>query len=211
MARVKTIKNLYDKKHRTLDADGIWGDVLGEPESHGAWLIWGPEKNGKTWFTVKLADYLSRHMRVLYVSAEEGTGKAFVDTCQRVNLDPANRRLHFEEYISIEELDEKLQQRRSPAAVVLDNMTIYADELKNGVLRRLLNKYPQKLFIFLAHEERREPYTATAKLVRKLAKVIVYVEGLMCTVSGRVPGGSLVIDENRAALFHANYVNDGSN
>jgi len=41
--------------------------------------------------------------------------------------------------------------------------------------------------------------------------VIVYVEGLMCTVSGRVPGGSLVIDENRAALFHANYVNDESN
>lgn len=211
MPRVKTIKNLYDKRHSTLLTTGVWRDVMGEPESNGAWLIWGPEKNGKTWFSIKLADYLSKQMRVLYVSAEEGTGKAFVDTCRRVNLQAGNRRLHFEEYISIEELDERLQKRRAPRAVVIDNMTIYADELKGGVLRRLIKRHPQKLFIFLAHEERKEPYTATAKLVRKLAKLIVYIEGLQCTVSGRVPGGRLVIDEERASLFHENITQNGSN
>jgi hypothetical protein len=182
--------------------DGYWQAVMGNPEANGAWLLWGPEKNGKTWFAVKLADYLSTFMRVLYVSAEEGIGKAFVDTCRRAALNPGNRNLNFEEYVSIQELDALLSRRRSPQCVVLDNMTIYADELKNGTLRRMLNKYPQKLFVFVAHEERNEPYTATAKLVRKLAKVIVYVRGLMCTVSGRVPGGNLMIDQDRADLYH---------
>lgn len=200
--RIKTIRNIYDKRHSTLDMQGVWHAVLGQPEDNGAWLVWGPEKNGKTWFAVKLADYMSNFSKVLYVSAEEGIGKAFVDTCRRAGLDPANRNLNFEEYITIHELDQVLQRRRSPNTIVLDNMTVYADELKNGVLRRLLNKYPHKLFIFVAHEERNEPYTATAKLVRKLAKVIVYVRGLMCTVSGRVPGGNLMIDQDRADLYH---------
>lgn len=201
--RIKTIKNIYDKRHSTIPMNGVWGTVMGTPEDNGCWLIWGPEKNGKTWFSIKLADYLSAFARVLYVSAEEGIGKAFVDTCRRAALCPTNRNLKFEEYITISELDELLMRRRSPKVVVLDNMTIYADELKNGVLRKLLNKHPHKLFIFVAHEERNEPYTATAKLVRKLAKVIVYTRGLMCTVSGRVPGGNLMIDEDRAELYHA--------
>jgi len=210
-ARAKSINQLYNLKAKTLQLDGLYSDVLGTPEAGGAWMIWGSEKNGKTWFAVKLADYLSSMMKVLYIIAEEGTGPDFVNTCKRVNLQANNRALQFTEYLSIDELIEKLNKRRSAQAIFIDNTTIYHDELKNGGVRKLLARYPGKLFVFIAHEDRGEPYTAQAKLIRKLAKVVVYIRGLMCVISGRVPGGTLMIDEQRAQLYHQFKTDDNEN
>jgi len=201
MARAKSISNIYSKKFKVFDFDGLWLKAMGKPEADGIWLVYGPEKNGKTWFSIKLAEYLSQFGKVLYISAEEGTGKGIQDTFYRIGLNPSNRALQFEEYTPIEELDQLLSKRKSARIVFLDNMTIYADELKNGMLRKFTQKHSDKLFVIIAHEERNEPYTATAKLASKLAKVIVRVKGLACTVSGRVPGGVLTIDEEKAALY----------
>jgi len=196
------MKNLYDKKHKTFVLDGVWKEVMGEPERHGAWIIYGLEKNGKTWFALLLADYLARFGKVLYISAEEGAGSAFVDACARARISPNKKGLNVIEYEPMEDVSSYLKKRKSARIVFIDNITIYADELKNGAFRKLLKEHPDVLFIFLAHEERGEPYTATAKLCRKLAKLIFHVQGLACTVSGRCPGGKLVIDEQRAALYH---------
>lgn len=206
--RNRTIKNLYDQKFSTFPFEGVWQATIGQPETNGAWLVYGAEKNGKTWFALCLAEYLSSFASTLYVSAEEGMGKTFVDACQRAQIDPNNRKLHFLEYIPIEELSAKLAKRKSAKVVVLDNLTIYQDELKSSALRTLLQKHSEKLFVFIAHEERNEPYTAAAKLAKKLAKIIVRVEGLACFVSGRCPGGSLVINEKHAVLYHGNQILD---
>jgi hypothetical protein len=208
MSRALTIKNVYDKKHTSIEMDEPWCNVFGEPEANGIWLIWGAEKNGKTWFALQLANYLSVNAEVIYISAEEGIGKAFVETCKRAKINESNKHLKFFEYISIDELNEKLAKRRSSDIVFIDNITIYNDELKNGLLRKLTNDFPNKLFILLAHEERNEPYTATAKLAKKLAKVIVYVKGLACNVYGRVPGGTLTINEEKAKLFYGNNITE---
>ncbi len=110
--------------------------------------------------------------------------------------------MKFLEYLPLSELKEKLNKRRSAKVVVIDNLTIYADELKNGGLRKMMGQHKNKLLVFIAHEERKEPYTATAKLCRKLAKIIVRVQGLACFVSGRCKGGMLMIDEEKAGLYH---------
>lgn len=202
MGRSLTVGNVYAKTFKTYKFDGIWRDVFGDIEQNGVILIWGNEKNGKTWFALKFADYLSSFERVLYVSAEEGVSMNLQDTLKRIGVHYGNRCLHLEEYLSIEELDHKISKRQSARIVFVDNMTIYNDELKNGMFRKLVNKHSGKLFIFLAHEERGEPYTATAKLAKKLAKVVIYVEGLRCSVAGRVPGGVLDIDMEKSALYH---------
>ena len=202
MSRAITLKNLHDKKFKVFPFEGIWADVMGQPELTGAWLIYGAEKNGKTWFSLKLAEYLSSFAKTLYVSAEEGTGKTFVDACKRAKLDARNRNLQFLEYTLLVDLNEKIAKRKSAKIIFIDNITIYSDELKNGGLRDMLKQHTDKLLVFVAHEDRKEPYTATAKLCRRLAKVIVRVQGLMCFVSGRCPGGTLMIDEDRARLFH---------
>jgi hypothetical protein len=201
MSRSLTIHNLYNQKFETLPLDGRWLELLGEIQRTGAWLIYGAEKNGKTWLALTMAGYLSGFEKVLYVSAEEGTSKTFIDSCRRAGLNGSFRRLNFEEYVPIPELEEKLNKRKAPRIIFIDNITIYADELKNGVLRNLLKANADKLFVFLAHEENKEPYTATAKLCRRLANAILHVEGLMCVVSGRVPGGKIVIHDN-AYLYH---------
>ena len=54
----------------------------------------------------------------------------------------------------------------------------------------------------MAHEERNKPYTAAAIMASKLAKVLIRVQGLQLNVFGRVPGGVLKIDENKASLYY---------
>jgi len=208
MSRALTVKNIYDKKYETLQTDGIWHDVLGEPESNGIWLIYGKEKNGKTWLAVMLSKYLSNMKNVLYISAEERIGMAFRDTLQRVGMNTATKSIHFIEYENMEELGHRLNKRNAADVVFVDNLTIYNDELKGSVLRHFVNSHPSKLFIFVAHEERNEPYTSSARLARKLAKVIFHVKGLAADVSGRVPGGTLVIDEHKALIYHGNIIHN---
>lgn len=206
MARPKGvyIKSLYELKDKIkrFDFSGVFSIVMGQPTTTGIWIIYGNEKNGKTWFALKLADYLSQFSNVLYVSAEEGTDGEFIDACERAKIPFDNRKLKFYEYTEIEVLDEMISKRRAPKVVFIDNVTIYQDELKNGVLRKFVQKHSDKLFVFLAHEDRKEPAGATAKLIKKLAKIIVRVQGLACFVSGRCPGGVLTINEEKAQLYH---------
>ena len=209
-ARVLTVKNIYDKHYDILKTSGIWREVLGETEANGAWLIKGLEKNGKTWLALLAAKMLSENYRVLYISAEEGVGKAFRDTLKRIGVDTSERNIHFLEYEDKESLEMRLKKRKSAEVVIVDNMTIYNEEFKGNALRMFLSEFRNKLFIFLAHEERGEPYTASAKMVQKLAKVIYKVKGLAVTVSGRIPGGTLIIDETKAQLFHGNSIKNES-
>ena len=206
MRKALTIENAYKIKHQVFELDGVWLDTMGRPEKNGAWLIWGSEKNGKTWLTLLLSDMLCRHEKLFYMSAEEGTGSAFIDSLKRANINSKNNMMHLMPYESLTDLYSRLKARRAPRIVVIDNLTVYAKELRGGALEKLLRDFPSVLFIFLAHEEKGEPYTAAAKLLRKLAKLIFYVEGLACTVGGRCPGGQLIIDPERAALYHGNHL-----
>lgn len=70
MARALTIRNLYDKVFSFLPLEDEWLEAIGtETEDSGVWLIYGKEKNGKTTFALKLANYLSTMRKVLYISA----------------------------------------------------------------------------------------------------------------------------------------------
>lgn len=208
MARAITARNLLEKKHETFQLDGEWEKVMGNPERSGLWLIYGKEKNGKTWFALLLALYFCLFEAVIYVSAEEGIGKAFKDSCIRAQLNPnKHKNIHFLEYEPIEDLKKRLKKRNAAKIVFLDNHTIYNEELKGQGLNNLKKEFPHVLFVGIAHEDRNEPATSSAKMCRKLAAIIMRVQGLTCTVSGRCPGGILSIDEEKAALYHGHQTN----
>ncbi len=206
MARAISTKSLLEKTYKNFEFDGFWLTVLGIIAKGGFWIIYGNEKNGKTLFALKLAEYLTKFENVLYVSAEEGTGKEFQANAQRAKLDPKNKKIKFIEYIDLESLKLKLSKRQSPRIVLIDNITVYVNELKNGQLYTLKDDYPNTTFIFLAHEDNKEPYTATAKLCKRLAKIIIRVVGLTAFVSGRCPGGQILVDEQTAMLFHGSQI-----
>lgn len=202
MARALSVKNLYSQRFTTLLIEGKYEEAFGNPSDSGLWIIYGKEKNGKTTFALQLADYLSTLKRVLYISAEEGMEKEFTESCIRAGIAETNAAIHFIDYEPLDDLRLRLTSRKTESIIVIDNITVYNDELKNGALRKLQKDYPKKLFIFIAHEEAGEPYTATAKLCKRLAKIICRVEGLACDVSGRCPGGRIIINEQKASLYY---------
>jgi energy-coupling factor transporter ATP-binding protein EcfA2 len=206
--RALTVSNLYAKKFVPLQlSEGLFKGLLTGIPSSGCWLIYGKEKNGKTTLSLMLADYLSKTGKVLYLQVEEGLGEEiqepFVDAMKRVGISSDNRNLHTLGDIEFEELQKRLNVRRSPDIIFIDNVT-FCDWLKNGGVRKLMREFNKKIFIFLAHEDKDgEPYGATAKMIAKLSTTIFYVNGLKCSVSGRrIKGGEFIINEERAGLIH---------
>jgi len=208
MVRALSTKNLFDKQYKTFGFSGLWAQAMGEPTRNGIWTIYGKEKHGKTWFTLMIADVLSEFERVLYISAEEGMDKPFVEAVKRAGIKASKSRLNYLEYIPIDELEERLSKRKSPNVIILDNCTIYAPDFKGGVLRKLMHKYPGKLFIYVAHEEKNEPSNALGQMAKKLSKIIVRVQGLTAFISGRCPGGTISIDEQKSQLFWGTIENE---
>ena len=81
---------------------------------------------------------------------------------------------------------------------------MYSDEMKpTEIKKRLIDALPNKLIIFVAHEERKDAYPAVARMAKKLAKVIFHIEGLKAFVTSRFsPGGEIVIDERKSEIYH---------
>jgi hypothetical protein len=204
LMKVLSPQNLYAMKHTTFQFSGPWGEYLGNPPKNGVWIVYGRDKHGKTSFTLSLVKFLSDFEKVLYVSAEEGTDPLFVESVKRSKITASNS-VGFLPYIEIESLNKKLSQRKSPKIIVIDNMTIYMDEFKRNGINEFMKKNADKLIIFLSHEDRKEPSTAAGKLVKKLAKIFVRVEGLQATIGGRCPGGNILINEEKAEMFGVNF------
>lgn len=204
--RTLSVKNIYSQRFTTLQMDGDYREPFGEPSDNGIWLIYGKEKNGKTTFALQLARYLSTKKKVLYVSAEEGVEMEFTRACSRAGITEKDRNLNFIDYEPLEDLKERISKKKSARIVFVDNITIYNDELKGGALRALQRDFPNHLFVFVAHEDDTggAPYTSSGKLCKKLAKIICHVEGLIAQIAGRCPGGSIIISEKNAALYHSN-------
>jgi predicted ATP-dependent serine protease len=203
MSRSLTSRNLLEKHTgQTVQLSGVLAEAVGAAECRGCWLIYGAEKNGKTWFALTLAKEIARFERVGFVSAEEGLDKSFRDACQRAGITAADRML-WDEYLSVDEIVEKYRRPRTPNIVFIDNLTMYSDELKPSELKKkLMDALPKKLIIFVAHEERKEAYPALARMAKKVAKVIIHIQGLKAFIISRFgPGGELSVDEQKSALF----------
>lgn len=203
--RSKTTANLFEKKvTKTVQlANEAMKRAIGNAEQKGCWIVYGVEKNGKTGFALQLAKELAQFEKVNYISAEEGLDDSFLGAVKRANI-TTGANILWDEYMTVDEIIKKHKKQRSPNIIVIDNLTIYADELKpSEIKKKLIDGLPNKLIILLAHEERREAYPAIAKMAKKLAKVIFHVVGLKAFVTSRFSdGGELVIDENKSEVYH---------
>lgn len=213
MSRAKTTKNVFDKKPGKIVSigDPVLSEAIGKATRRGCWLIYGAEKNGKTWFSCRLAKELAKpdangvRDKVYYISAEEGLEDSFKGAMKRAGITTADRVL-WDEYLTIEEMVEKFSKPKSANIIFVDNLTLYKGDLTPKELKiKLLDKLPDKLFVFVAHEERKEPAPDTARMAKKLAKVIVHVQGLTAFVTSRFSaGGEIVIDEEKSKIFWGN-------
>lgn len=206
MARSLSTQNLFDKKPRRLLRlqNDVLSEAIGQAERKGCWLLYGAEKNGKTWLAGFLTKDLAKSERVWYISAEEGTDESFRQGMRRAGVTTGTK-VQWDEYLPLEEIISELAKgsKKRVGVVIIDNLTMYGDEITPALLKkRLIDAFPDKLFILLAHEERKEPYGALARMAKKMAKVILHVKGLKTFIISRhAAGGELIINEEKSALF----------
>ena len=199
--RFRTIKNILERQFEVLQLGGVWAEVLGQPEANGLWLIEGYEKMGKSTLSLLLAQELAKGLKVGYVMAEQGFDKDFQDLLIRLSIG-FNRNLKFMEYVPLQDLDYMLKKKGQPDVIFIDNLTVYVDELKGGKLLQFIRDNPKKLIVLIAHTERGEVKYATGRLAKRLAKRVIIVDGNKAVVDGRSEGGHLIINKNKAELFH---------
>lgn len=188
MAKAISNKNVLNAKFETANFTGKWLASFGKPELRGAWIIYGESGTGKTHFALELLKYLSQFVdRSAYDTLEQGLSLSFQNAWKDAEMQEVGSRVIVLAKESIKDLRERLAKRKSPDVVVIDSITALVGFTRN-VFIELINDFPNKLFIFIAHEENNKPYPAIAQHVRKLSEVKIHVEGYKAFTTTRFKG-----------------------
>ncbi len=188
MGRALSNKNVCDARFETAEFTGAWLDSFGRPELRGAWIIYGESGCGKTHFALMLMKYLARFVnRVAYDTLEQGLSLSFQNSWNDAEMQDVGASAIVLDKETIEDLRERLDKKRSPSIVIIDSITALVG-FTRAVFTKLINDYPDKLFIFIAHEENGKPYPAVAQHVRKLSEVKIHVEGFKAFFTTRFKG-----------------------
>ncbi len=178
MAKAISNKNVADAKFNPAPFEGAFKAALGRPELKGSWLIFGKSGSGKTTFALQLAKYLTRFVdKVAFDSLEQGLSLSMQKAWKRVDMEEAGSKVIFLDKESLLELRERLAKRKSPNVVIIDSVMCLIG-LRMSDYQKLVNDYPNKLFVFLAHEDDKgKPSPAIAEKIRKLSDIKMHVEG----------------------------------
>ena len=183
LRRTVSITELMQKKFKDIQLKGDWKQLLGEPEATGVWIIWGKSFNGKTNFCLQLAKELASSYKVLYNSLEEGARKSMQTAIERNNMLAVKRSFHIIQE-SIEDLEKRLETRRSAQVIFIDSLQ-YSD-LTKPEYKKLKARFPNKLFIFVSHAEGKNPKGRFADFVRYDCDVKIRVEGYKAFTMSRL-------------------------
>ena len=135
---------------------------------------------------MQLCRELCKFGLVLYVSLEEGTSLTLQNTLRREGMMEANRRLKVIRGESIEDLSERLEQRKSADFVIIDSFQ-YTQMTYKAYLK-FKEKHPNKLLIFISHADGKNPSGRSAKSVMYDASLKIWVEGYRAFSKGRFFG-----------------------
>jgi hypothetical protein len=185
LKRAWSSENVLKAKFNGLPLDGIWAEVIGQPERAHSWIIWGQSGSGKTTFNMKLARYLGQFERVIYNSMEEGLSKSIQDAYNRAGISPKDRVIMVQE--NMKQLAVRLSKHKSPNIVFIDS--IRYTRMRWDDYQSFCNRFPKKLLIWVAHSKGKEPKGALAEDIRYDAFVKIYTEGYRAFISSRFKSG----------------------
>ena len=200
MARTLSAKQVLTIKFDTIRLGGGWDECVGEIETTGVWFIWGNSGNGKTSAVVSLCKELSAFGKVLYNSREEGVSLTMQNTLRRYGMGELGSRFQLAN-MSLQELDEKISQQRSPKFVVLDSFQFMGLTYKD--FRAFCEKHKNKMLIFVSRTRGRQPEGRAAISAMYDASCKIWVEGYKAFSKGRFVGatGEMTIWEEGAKKY----------
>lgn len=200
MARTLSAKQVLTIKFDTIRLGGGWDECVGEIETTGIWFIWGNSGNGKTSAVVSLCKELSAFGKVLYNSREEGVSLTMQNTLRRYGMGELGSRFQLAN-MSLQELDEKISQQRSPKFVVLDSFQFMGLTYKD--FRAFCEKHKNKMLIFVSRTRGRQPEGHAAISAMYDASCKIWVEGYKAFSKGRFVGttGEMTIWDEGAKKY----------
>lgn len=200
MARTLSAKQVLTIKFDTIRLGGGWDECVGEIETTGIWFIWGNSGNGKTSAVVSLCKELSAFGKVLYNSREEGVSLTMQNTLRRYGMGELGSRFQLAN-MSLQELDEKISQQRSPKFVVLDSFQFMGLTYKD--FRAFCEKHKNKMLIFVSRTRGRQPEGRAAISAMYDASCKIWVEGYKAFIKGRFVGttGEMTIWDEGAKKY----------
>ncbi len=201
MKRALSVENVESANFKTLDFTGQWFRAVGRPQLTGSWIIYGPPKHGKTTFGMMLVKYLSSFERCAYDSIEEGLSLTIQLAMKRVNMSSAGGRVLLLDQVEMKDLVKYLDRHKSPNIIVVDS--IQFAEMTFSQYKRIKQRFPKKLFIYVSHVEGSRPEGQVAKRIWRDANVVWRVEGHRAFPDGRYEGAGEPIDvwPERAAEY----------
>lgn len=193
-------KQVLTIKFDTIRLGGGWDECVGEIETTGIWFIWGNSGNGKTSAVVSLCKELSAFGKVLYNSREEGVSLTMQNTLRRYGMGELGSRFQLAN-MSLQELDEKISQQRSPKFVVLDSFQFMGLTYKD--FRAFCEKHKNKMLIFVSRTRGRQPEGRAAISAMYDASCKIWVEGYKAFSKGRFVGttGEMTIWDEGAKKY----------
>lgn len=141
-------------KFLTMPFEGVWKELIGEPEIAGSWIIWGKSANGKTRFALQLAKYLAGFQKVYYNTLEEGLKLSFKKALEANNIKSVGNKFCFHKE-KLQQMRARLDKDRSPNIIIIDSLQHFRINVSDYY--SLLEDYPKKLFIFISHANGSEP------------------------------------------------------
>lgn len=200
MARTLSAKQVLTIKFDTIRLGGGWNECVGEIETTGIWFIWENSGNGKTSAVVSLCKELSAFGKVLYNSREEGVSLTMQNTLRRYGMGELGSRFQLAN-MSLQELDEKISQQRSPKFVVLDSFQFMGLTYKD--FRAFCEKHKNKMLIFVSRTRGRQPEGRAAISAMYDASCKIWVEGYKAFSKGRFVGttGEMTIWDEGAKKY----------
>lgn len=196
--RALSIMELETTQFDGLDFDGQWKSAMGSPDRSGTILIYGPPKNGKTYFSLMFAKYLTRFGHVAYDALEMGTGLGLKMAIKETGFcADEKRRIVLLNRESIEDLSSRLKKKKSPSIIFIDSLQYTGLNYKQYISFKEQNG--SKLIIFLSHADGKQPKGEVAKSIQYDADIIVRVEGFKAFPASRFGGGEPIIVWNEGS------------
>jgi len=183
--RALTIQNILDKKYDLFDFEDEWFDAFDKPEKTGVWFIWGNSGNGKTSFTLKLMEHLSRFEHIVFNSREEGTKHTLKKSLVKFNMQDDKNKIHVVDE-NMEVFTKRLNLKKSAKIAVIDSYQ--TTQMTFNDYLKFKEQFPKKLIIFISQASGRKPTGRPAESVMYDASLKICVEGYKAFSKGRYIG-----------------------
>jgi ATPase family associated with various cellular activities (AAA). len=185
MGRAISNKNIEAAVFESANFEGDWLASFGRPELRGSWIVYGGSGAGKTTFMLQLAKYLClQDKRVAYDSLEQGLSLSFKTAWERCEMIEVGSKFILTEKEGVKEIWDRLAKRRSQDVMIIDSIH-YLLGFKMADYMKLVKNFPNKLFIFVAHEKNRQPQGSVAQYIRYNSDVKIRVEGYKAFITTR--------------------------